>query len=99
MCPTGLSYADVGAKKHSVRGVAWANGRLYVADQPAGAVKIYDITGKYLGQSNKLEPGSPVHLVVHNGSFYVSGGDHIYMGFVSSFAVILVLKAINNVKV
>jgi len=77
LCPTGLSYADVGAKKHSVRGVAWANGRLYVADQPAGTVKIYDITGKYLGQSNKLEPGSPVHLVVHNGSLYVSGGNEV----------------------
>src|SRR5258706_553381 len=38
--PTGLSYSDVEAKKHSVRGVVWANGRLYVADQPAGTVKV-----------------------------------------------------------
>jgi len=58
--PAGLAYS-AGAKKHSVRGVAWANGRLYVADQPAGTVKVYDISGKYLGQSNKLEAGSPVH--------------------------------------
>ena len=99
LCPTGLSYADVGAKKHSVRGVAWANGRLYVADQPAGTVKIYDITGKYLGQSNTLEPGSPVHLVVHNGSLYVSGGNHIYTAMLPNSPDKFVLKAINSVKV
>ncbi len=97
--PAGLAYSDVEAKKHSVRGLAWANGRLYVADQPAGTVKIYDITGKYLGQSNKLEPGSPVHLVVHNGSLYVSGGDHVYTAVLPSSPDKLVLKVINTVKV
>jgi hypothetical protein len=79
--------------------VAWANGRLYVADQPAGTVKIYDITGKYLGQSNKLEPGSPVHLVVHNGSLYVSGGDHIYTAVLPNSPDKFVLNSINSVKV
>jgi len=75
--PAGLAYTDIAVKKHSVRGVVWANGRLYVADQPAGTVKIYNITGKYLGQSAKLEDGAPVHLVVHNGMLYVSGGNHV----------------------
>ncbi len=97
--PTGLSYADDGAKKHSVRGVAWANGRLYVADQPAGTVKIYDITGKYLGQSNELEAGSPVHLVAHNGSLYVSGGNHVYTARLPSSPDKFVLKTIESVKV
>jgi hypothetical protein len=99
MNPIGLSYSDLGAKKHSVRGVAWANGRLYVADQPAGIVKIYDITGKYLGQSNTLEPGSPVHLLVHNGSLYVSGGDHVFTAKLASSPDEFVLNDIKSVKV
>ena len=97
--PAGLAYSDVEAKKHSVRGVVWANGRLYVADQPAGTVKVYDITGKYLGQSNELEPGSPVHLVVHNGSLYVSGGNHIYTARIPSSPAKLELTPIDTVKV
>jgi hypothetical protein len=97
--PAGLAYSDVEAKKHSVRGLAWANGRLYVADQPAGTVKMYDITGKYLGQSNKLEAGSPVHLVVHNGSLYVSGGDHVYMAMLPSSPDKFTLEPIDKVKV
>ena len=97
--PTGLAYSDSGAKKHSVRGVAWANGRLYVADQPAGTVKIHDITGKYLGQSNKLEAGSPVHLVIYNGRLYVSGGDHVYTARLASSPDKFELTAIKSVKV
>jgi hypothetical protein len=97
--PAGLAYSSVGAKKHSVRGVAWANGRLYVADQPAGTVKIYDITGKYLAESNKLEAGCPVHLVVHSGKLYVSGGDHIYTVSLASSPDKFVFTAIDNLKV
>jgi hypothetical protein len=37
--PMGLQYSAEGAKKHSVRGVAWINDALYVVDQPAGRVK------------------------------------------------------------
>ena len=97
--PAGLAYSDAEAKKHSVRGVVWTNGRLYVADQPARTVKIYDITGKYLGQSNELESGSPVHLVVHNGSLYVSGGDQIYTAKIPSTPSKLELAPIDSVKV
>jgi hypothetical protein len=96
--PAGLAYSGVEAKKHSVRGVAWANGRLYVADQPAGTVKIYDITGKYLGQSNQLEPGSPVHLVAHRGSLYVSGGNYVYAAMLPSSPNDFELKAVVKVK-
>ncbi len=73
--PAGLEYTAEGAKKHSVRGVVWANGVLYVADEPAGQVKAYDKNGKFLGQSNVVE--SPVHLVVWKDSLYVSGGNEV----------------------
>lgn len=97
--PTGLAYSAVEAKKHSVRGVVWANGRLYVADQPARTVKVYDITGKYLGQSNELDEGSPVHLIVHRGSLYASGGDHVFTARLPSSPGKLELRAIDGVKV
>lgn len=97
--PAGLAYSDTEEKKHSVRGVVWVNGRLYVADQPARTVKVYDIIGKYLGQSNELEPGSPVHLVAHNGSLYVSGGNHIYTARIPSSPAKLELTPIDTVKV
>jgi len=73
--PAGLDYSDDGKKKHSVRGVAWINGALYVVDQPAGRVKIYDPDGKLLGQSNKVE--TPVHLLAHGGNLFVSGGNDV----------------------
>ena len=73
--PAGLEYTAEGPKKHSVRGVLWMNNALYVADQPAGQIKIYDATGKFLGQSNKVE--SPVHLVAHQGNLYVSGANEV----------------------
>ena len=96
--PAGLAYSDVETKKHSVRGLVWANGRLYVADQPAGTVKMYDITGKYLGQSNELEPGAPVHLVVHNGTLYVSGGNHVLAARLPSSPGKFELRPIVKVK-
>src|SRR5215475_1174117 len=76
--PGGLEYSDDGPKKHSVRGVVWANGALYVADQPSRHIKVYDKNGKYLGQSNGLE--SPVHVTVWNGNVYVTGGDYVHRG-------------------
>lgn len=73
--PAGLAYTAQGQKKHSVRGLLWANNALYVADEPAGTVKIYDATGKFLGQSNQVK--SPVHLAVYQGQLYVSGANHL----------------------
>ena len=97
--PAGLTYSDVAAKKHSVRGVAWLNGRLYVADQPDCTVKVYDITGKYVGSSNKLEAGCPVHIVIRNGKIYVSGGDHVLTATLPDAPGDFVLKALKGVKV
>jgi DNA-binding beta-propeller fold protein YncE len=77
--PYGLFYsAPVGEKKHSVRGIEWVGGVLYVADQPSHRVKLYGNNGEFLGQSNEVE--SPVHLVSRNGRLFVSGGDQIVSG-------------------
>lgn len=73
--PMGLGYSNAGEKKHSVRGVLWVNDALYVVDQPAGRVKVYDKDGKYLGQSNEIE--SPVHLAVREGNLFVSGANDV----------------------
>jgi hypothetical protein len=95
--PDGLEYSDADVKKHSVRGIAWAHGRLYVADQPASTIKMYDITGKYLGQSNQLE--TPVHVVVYHGNLYVSGGDQVMTTRLPDSPGDFVLKPLKGVKV
>ena len=95
--PAGLEYSGSGENKHSVRGVVWANNSLYVADEPAGRVKVYDKNGKFLGQSNGVE--SPVHLVVWKGSLYVSAGDSVLTAQLPSFPGDFTLSPIEGVKV
>src|SRR5262252_66724 len=95
--PAGLEYSGADVKKHSVRGIAWANGRLYVADQPAGTIKMYDNTGKYLGQSNQVE--TPVHVLAYHGNLYVSGGDQVMSAQLPGSAADFVLKPLKGVKV
>jgi hypothetical protein len=80
--PAGLHYSGTGLKKHSVRGVLWTNDALYVVDQPAGRIKVYDRNGKFLGQSNVVE--TPVHLVAFQKKLYVSGANHILRADISS---------------
>jgi hypothetical protein len=98
--PAGLCYyapkfsTD---KKHSVRGVAWASGHLYVVDQPAGTVKIYDITGKFVGQSNAVE--TPVHVIVNKGVLYVSGANQVLSARLPSPPQDFVLTPIKGLKV
>jgi hypothetical protein len=95
--PAGLEYSAAEAKKHSVRGLAWANDRLYVADQPASTIKMYDTNGKLLGQSNEVE--TPVHIVVHNDNLYVSGGDQVMTTNLPNSAADFVLRPLKGVKV
>lgn len=95
--PMGLEYSDDGAKKHSVRGIVWAAGALYVADQPARHIKAYDKNGKLLGQSNGIE--SPVHLAVWKGSLYVTGGDAVYSGKLPSPPGNFTLLEVKGLKV
>ena len=95
--PAGLEYSGSGENKHSVRGVVWANNSLYVADEPAGRVKVYDKNGKFLCQSNAVE--SPVHLVVWKGSLYVSAGNSVLMAKLPSSPGDFTLSPIEAVKV
>jgi hypothetical protein len=95
--PAGLEYSDEGAKKHSVRGVVWANDALYVVDQPAGRIKVYDKDGKFLGQSNAVK--EPVHLVVHDGSLYASGGNEVLTAKLTQPAGNFTLSAIPGLQI
>jgi hypothetical protein len=52
---------------HSVRGVALSGRTLYVADEPGSAIKLYDVGGEFLGQTEPIE--APVHLCVHKESY------------------------------
>lgn len=58
---------DVEVKKEkivsSVRGVIWNSETLYVADEPGEAIKCYDASGGFLGQTQPIE--APVHLHLH----------------------------------
>jgi hypothetical protein len=60
---------------HSVRGVLWTNGALYVADEAGDKVRVYGDDGTYLGHG-KL--GSPVHLLESNGVLFVTGKGGVY---------------------
>lgn len=72
---------------NSVRGVDWANDMLYVADEVAAVVKVYDADGNYKGQSNAIgTPPSdtsgpsegPVHLLVANQALLATNGKKVY---------------------
>ena len=95
--PAGLKYSTEGDKKHSVRGVVWVNKALYVVDQPAGRIKVYDRDGNFLGQSNQIE--SPVHLVAHEGSLFVSGGNTVFTAKVPKPAGKFTLSAIRGLRI
>jgi hypothetical protein len=98
--PVGLEYYGPEFstdKKHSVRGVTWAGGHLYVVDQPAGRVKIYDISGQLLGQSNQVE--SPVHVVAHERKLFVSGANQVLSTVLPSSPGDFILTPLKGVKV
>jgi hypothetical protein len=77
--------------------VVWANNALYVADEPACRIKVYDKNGKFLGQSNGVK--EPVHLVVHNGSLYVSGGNEVLTAKLSKPAGDFALSVIPGLQI
>jgi hypothetical protein len=95
--PQGLEYSADGLKKHSVRGVAWVNNALFVVDQVAGKVNVYGSNGQLLGQSNQVD--SPVHLTVHNGSLYVTGGNQVFTGKLPAQGGDFTLAAIPNLRI
>jgi hypothetical protein len=61
---------------HSVRGVLWANPSLYVADEPGDAVKVYDATGRFQGQSTTIR--TPVHLLATSGHLYAAAREGVF---------------------
>ena len=85
--PQGLDYSMITDKKsskqkvgNSVRGVAFIGSDLYVADEPADVVKIYDTTGKLKAQiADGTFLKKPVHLLVSLGMLYIgsSGTDSL----------------------
>jgi len=83
--PQGLTVSFTGDKDkrvaNSVRGVLFYNGYLYVADEPANAVKVYDgSTGKLYGQIAGENLKSPVQLLLaKTGVLYISssGNDSV----------------------
>ena len=94
--PAGLAFSGTGAKKHSVRGVLWMKGALYVADEPAGRVKVYDASGKVVGQSNKVK--QPVHLRSHKGSLYVTGGNQVWTAKIRKKPGDFMLEPLSDLK-
>ena len=71
--PQGLDVElQSGAPHHSVRGVVFHDGLLYVADEPADAIKSYDSSGELESNIPCQKHAAPVHLALD--------GDHLYVG-------------------
>jgi hypothetical protein len=74
--PQGLDYSLDKESKHpkvanSVRGIVFIGSDLYVADEPANVVKVYDTTGKLKVQIGGALLKKPVHLLVSGGLLYI----------------------------
>jgi hypothetical protein len=71
-----------GPASHSVRDVVVIGDLLYVADEPGNAVKIYRLTsgstqGELQGTIQDASLTGPVHLLVNNGSLYISSSNSV----------------------
>jgi len=81
----GLDVTTTGTGKdekvqHSVRDVGFANGILFVVDEPGGCVRMYDpSTGEYHGKSSGVLK-SPTHLLIQGTTIYVTAGSEIWSG-------------------
>jgi hypothetical protein len=75
----GLAVSPTTGKvQNSVRDVAFANGLLFVCDEPSQVVRIYALpNGDYVGATTAL-PDKPTHLTVQNGGLYLSAGGGLY---------------------
>jgi hypothetical protein len=72
--PQGLEVVlDVhGKPRHSVRGIVEHRNRLYVADEAANEVKIFDVaSGRLLARIRGKRMRKPVHLVLHGDTLYI----------------------------
>jgi hypothetical protein len=75
----GLQVSPTSGKvQNSVRDVVFANGMLFVCDEPSLLVRIYALpNGNYLGASSPF-PDKPTHLSVLNGGLYASASGALY---------------------
>jgi len=72
--PLGLELVlnEHGRPRHSVRGIVAHRGHLYVADQAADAVKIFDLeSGKLQASIRSHALKKPVHLLLHQNTLYI----------------------------
>ncbi|WP_114240590.1 hypothetical protein [Dyella sp. C9] len=74
----GLDVTEQDSKVHkSVRDVALSGGILFVADEPAGLIRLYDAnTATPLGISTALT--EPTHILINNGIIYVSASNGVW---------------------
>ena len=83
--PQGLAvgFDETGDKvQHSVRDVVLSGSSLYVCDEAAGLVKVYDLDGNLTSCSNPVL--SPAHFLVQGGQLYLSGGDQVLVSAAGS---------------
>jgi hypothetical protein len=75
----GVSPSAPGsAPKNSVRGVAVANGLLFVCNEVGSTVNVYaSADGTFLGASNPI-PTKPTHVVVWSGGLFVVAGASLW---------------------
>ena len=72
--PLGLEVVlnEHGRPRHSVRGIVAHRGRLYVADQAADAVKIFELkSGRLQALIQDAKLRKPVHLLLRDETLYI----------------------------
>ena len=72
--PLGLEVVlnEHGRPRHSVRGIVAHRGHLYVADQAADAVKVFELkSGRLEAYIQGEEIQKPVHLLLHDETLYI----------------------------
>jgi hypothetical protein len=61
-----------GMPRHSVRGIIVHRNHLYVADEAADAVKVFNVqSGELMARITGPELKAPVHLILHGDSLYI----------------------------
>src|SRR5262249_28046077 len=79
--PQGLAlYPPTGPAANSVRDVLIDGTSVYVADEPGNSVKVYALdTGQLQSQITGNGLTAPVHLLLYQGSLYISSATSIFV--------------------
>lgn len=87
--PQGLALdPPKGPAAHSVRDVLIDGASVYVADEPGNAVKVYALeTGQLQTQITGDKLKGPVHLLLYQGSLYISSATSIFVYNLSTTAL------------